>query len=165
MRFVLIGCSQSKNDIPYCRKRGGKVFPEELYSGQLFRKRLEYVQMRELPWGVLSSKYGVWLPDREMPPYNEFLGDKDPADFAIWHTSVANWVLHLLWEDFENNNGDILKPRQLTIEIHAGKNYCHPLADILRLTGVNVELPCKGLGIGQQLALYTSGSLSPLAEV
>ncbi len=114
-----------------------------------------------MPWAVLSAEYGVWRPDIEMRPYDATMNHKLPAEFAKWHASVASKVLDDLWEPMEDGRAaGPIRPGLLSVEIHAGANYAHPLAELLRSLGVIVSLPCEGLGIGQQLALYTSGALS-----
>lgn len=160
MRIVLIGCSKTKHKITPDPKRGGRVSPCELYSGQLFSKRVAYAESRKLPWMVLSAEYGVWRPDIEHKPYDNCLADFSPAERAAWHISVAHRLIEELWEPWEMDEGPVLSPDQLTLEIHAGNDYAHPLAELLRTVGINVELPCEGLGIGEQLALYTSGKLA-----
>lgn len=164
LRLVLIGCSKTK--LPYTpdRRRGGRITAVEMYGGQLFRKRVEYAERRSLPWRVLSAEYGAWRPDDERKPYDETLADKSPADFAVWHAKVAYDLLHELWEQYDNGEADgPLRPGEMIVEIHAGKLYARPLANILGSLGVKVELPCEGLGIGEQLALYTSGRLAAVA--
>lgn len=162
MRLMLIGCSKTK--LPYVpdRRRGGRLTPEEMYGGQLFLKRVKYAKDRNLPWMVLSAEYGLWRPGSERKPYEATMGEKSPAEFAIWHASVAYCILHELWEQRETGEADgPLRPNQLTVEIHAGRSYSLPLAEILRSVGVVVELPCEGLGIGKQLAFY--GKPLPIA--
>jgi len=161
LRIVLIGCSKTKRKIEYDRSRGGCCLPRELYSGQLFTKRVEYAERNSLPWIVLSAEHGIWKPTHLLKPYEASFADLTPADRAIWPVSVACRLLHELWEPWEEDEAQpVLKPAQLTFEIHAGNDYAHPLAEILQMVGVRVELPCEGLGIGEQLALYTSGALA-----
>ena len=161
LRLMLIGCSKTKKPYVYDRRRGGRISPTEMYGGDLFKKRVRYAERNGIEWFVLSAEYGLWGPSDERKPYDETLGGKTPADFAMWHATVARQLLHQLWEPWERGELDRpLVPSELTIEIHAGKDYARPLADILLACGVNVVLPCEGLGIGQQLALYTSGVYS-----
>ena len=161
LRLVLIGCSKTKLPYTPTRKRGGRLHPQEMYGGQLFPKRVAYAESRGLPWGVLSAEYGLWRGSDERQPYEAKMSDLSPAEFAIWHAKVAYDVIHELWEPWENElSSRVYKPQELTVEIHAGKAYAHPLSTILRSLGVVVELPCEGLGIGQQLQLYTSGALA-----
>ena len=73
------------------------------------------------------------------------------SHYGAWGTRL----IEELWEPFNlKESDDFLKPSELTIEIHAGADYCHPLAEILTAVGIKVELPLKGLGIGEQLAWY-----------
>jgi hypothetical protein len=136
-----------------------------MYAGQLFKKRVEYAERQGFPWRVLSAQHGAWRPHEERKPYDETLQEKSPADFAIWHAAVAYNLLHELWEPYDNGKSEgPYRPNEMTVEIHAGKLYSRPLADILRSLGVNVELPCEGLGIGEQLALYTTGRLATVTN-
>jgi hypothetical protein len=158
-RLMLIGCSKTKKACEYDSRVGGRVVPEQLYGSQLFSKRVDYAKANNLRWYVLSAKYGVWRPTIGMKPYDQTFADMTPADIAAWHSSCALWLLEELWEPFhQKESEEPLKPSELTIEIHAGADYCHPLTEILRALGVKVELPLAGLGIGEQLAWYCNAS-------
>ena len=133
MRLCLIGCSKTKT-------RNASGTPGELYAGDLFRKRVDYARRNQLPWFVLSAKYGLLLPDQSLPNY-----DTAPADFtkeqrSTWAGNVAFKLAQF---------GDYT-----TVEIHAGNLYADPLSSLLRAAGLVVERPCQGLGIGQQLKCY-----------
>jgi hypothetical protein len=154
-RLMLIGCTKGKQDIAYNPRTGGCVVPEQLYQSPLFSKRLDYAESRGLRWAVLSAKYGVWFPRISLKPYDQTFADMTPADIAAWHVGVAMRLVEELWEPFhEKETEEPFKPSELTIEIHAGADYCHPLAEILQAVGIKVELPLKGFGIGEQLAWY-----------
>lgn len=164
LRFILIGCSKTKPDAPYDKKRGGRLYPQEMYGGPLFPKRVAYAERVGVPWRVLSAKYGVWNPTQDMKPYDETLAEMNQADRSMWALRAASSLINELWEPWEaDQTQPVYKPSQLTVEIHAGEAYSQPLAQILEVMGVNVELPCKGLGIGLQIQLYTSGPFSPKA--
>lgn len=155
-RLVLIGCSKIKNRIPAGITRTNWVTPQQLYGSPLFSKRVNSAVNRGLPWAVLSAKYGVWNPTTVLKPYDMTFDEMTPADRVAWHVGVANRIVEHLWEPYHQGQADgPILPRELTIEIHAGSDYCNPLATILRSVGINVELPCEGLGIGEQLAFYT----------
>jgi hypothetical protein len=171
MRLILIGCSKTK--LPYCRdsKRGGRVLPVELYGGDLFKKRVAYAEREGASWAVLSAAFGLWESHVTKNPtmnasepgevYDLTISNMTAAERAAWHVSVASSIVDLLWESWESGQSpNPMLPSELRVEIHAGRDYAHPLATILRELGIAVETPCKGLGIGQQLAMYTSGSLS-----
>lgn len=164
MRLVLIGCSKTKKVSKPQRHRVTRFTPTELYGGDLFRKRVDYAERRQLDWAVLSAQHGVWHPHISLPWYDYTMAQMNPSERAQWHVGVANTLIGELWEPWDNGKMNRpLRPSELTIEIHAGKDYSQPLAAILQSLGVKVETPCQGLGIGQQLALYTSGSLSTAA--
>jgi hypothetical protein len=153
---MLIGCSKTKKPIPAGITRTNWVTPEQLYGSQLFSKRVKNATDRGIPWAALSAKYGVWFPTTVLKPYDMAFTDMNAAETAAWHIGVAMRLVEQLWESFNNLQADdAIKPQQFTVEIHAGSDYCNPLADILRAVGVNVELPCEGLGIGEQLSLYS----------
>jgi len=154
-RLMLIGCTKNKHDVGYNPATGGRVVPEQLYKSALFSKRLDYAEERGLRWAVLSAKYGVWFPNIALKPYDKTFAEMHAAEIAAWHVGVAMRLIEELWEPFNlKESNDSLKPCELTIEIHAGSDYCHPLTEILEAIGVKVELPLKGLGIGEQLAWY-----------
>ena len=154
-RLMLIGCTKGKQDRQYDNMTGGRVVPEQLYQSPLFSKRLDYAEAKGLRWYVLSAKYGCWAPSIALKPYDQTFGDMTPADIAAWHVGVAMRLVEEVWEPFhEKESADPFKPSEFTVEIHAGADYCHPLTEILQAVGIKVELPLKGLGIGEQLAWY-----------
>jgi hypothetical protein len=156
-RLMLIGCSKTKKPIPAGITRMNWVTPEQLYGSQLFAKRVKNATERGIPWAALSARYGVWHPATMLKPYDMTFSHMNAAEKAAWHVGVAMRLVEHLWEPFnQEKTDDAIKPKQLTIEIHAGSEYCDPLADILRAVGINVELPCEGLGIGEQLSLYSN---------
>lgn len=162
-RINLIGCSKSKH-YKYDRKRGGRVAPVELYTGQLFRKRVEHSERLGIQWVVLSAKFGLWRSNDERrpsdtldvdEPYNLCMAELSKPERAAWHVDVAHQLINELWEPYHLGLCDgPIDPRELHVEIHAGKDYCEPLRTILEAAGVSVVLPVQGLSIGQQLHWY-----------
>jgi hypothetical protein len=158
-RLMLIGCSKTKKAVDFDPRTGGRVVPEQLYGSQLFLKRVDYAKAKGLRWAVLSAKYGVWFPRIELKPYDQTFADLEAAEIAAWHVGCAQRLMEEMWEPFHAHLHDgPIKPSELTIEIHAGADYCHPLTEILRAVGIAVELPLAGLGIGEQLAWYCQSS-------
>lgn len=159
--IVLIGCAKTKQkslfDATGAVRPGVRVTPGMLYGGQLFDKRVKYATERSLPWYVLSAKYGVWAQTTLLKPYDYIFAQMEKAERIAWHSSVCNRLVEELWEPF--NTGDFpgpIDPSELCIEIHAGADYAHPLAELLQALGIHVELPVSGLGIGEQLAWYSN---------
>ena len=156
-RLMLIGCSKTKKAVDFNPRTGGRVVPEQLYGSQLFSKRVDYAKAKGLRWAVLSARYGVWFPHIGLKAYDQTFSDMIPAEIAAWHVGVAQRLMEELWEQYNlGQSVNPIKPSELTIEIHAGADYCHPLTEILRAVGIAVELPLAGLGIGEQLAWYCS---------
>lgn len=161
---MLIGCSKTKKAVDFDPRTGGRVIPEQLYGSQLFSKRVDYAKARGMRWAVLSARYGVWFPHIGLKAYDQTFSDMIPAEIAAWHVGVAQRLMEELWEQFNlGQSVNPIKPSELTIEIHAGADYCHPLTEIVRAVGIAVELPLAGLGIGEQLAWYCSAK--PEAKV
>jgi hypothetical protein len=154
-RLVLIGCSKTKKAVDFDPRTGGRVIPEQLYGSQLFTKRVDYAKAKGMRWAVLSARYGVWFPHIGLKAYDQTFADMEAAEIAAWHVGVAQRLMEELWESYNLGRAvSSLKPSELTVEIHAGADYCHPLAEILKSVGIVVELPLAGLGIGEQLAWY-----------
>lgn len=161
MRLILIGCGKNKTTAPSSAKNGHRFRIRDMYVGPLFTKRVQYAEERKLPWAVLSAKYGLIWPNEERKLYDETLNEMTPAEVAFWVSQVSSRVVNLLGEPFDSGQSDrMLNPNELVVEIHAGRRYSHPLADVLRAYGIDVQLPCEGLGIGEQLQAYTSGRLA-----
>jgi hypothetical protein len=154
-RLMLIGCSKTKKAVDFDPRTGGRVIPEQLYGSQLFTKRVDYAKARGMRWAVLSARYGVWFPHIGLKAYDQTFADMEAADIAAWHVGVAQRLMEELWESYNlGRSVSSIKPSELTVEIHAGADYCHPLAEILKAVGIAVELPLAGLGIGEQLSWY-----------
>jgi hypothetical protein len=159
--LMLIGCSQGKSRYVRDPKRGGRLTPAELYSSQLFRSRVKHAEARGLEWAVLSAEMGLWFHSTEKSPldcggevYNKVITELTPADRAAWNTSVAHKVVEWLWEPYETGVGEVLRPADVLVEIHAGKEYSTTLAVILNAVGFTVVRPTQGMMIGQQLQYY-----------
>jgi hypothetical protein len=163
-RLMLIGCSKTKKAVDFDPRTGGRVIPEQLYGSQLFTKRVDYAKANGMRWAVLSARYGVWFPHIGLKAYDQTFADMEAAEIAAWHVGVAQRLMEELWESYNLGRAvSSIKPSELTVEIHAGADYCHPLTEILKAVGIAVELPLAGLGIGEQLAWYCSAK--PEAKV
>ncbi len=126
----LVACSKAKRD--------HAVPARELYTSPLFRKASAYCERVYGEWYILSAKYGLVHPDTVIEPYDLTLGEATKFERREW----AGWVRTQLGErGFEYRH----------FAIHAGANYARHLLPLL-----HADWPVKGLGIGQQLAWYTS---------
>lgn len=143
--IALIGCSKSKQPID----RMAWVPARELYTGDLFKKRVAHVESRGLPWYILSAGGGVIAPNVLVRTYDKTLNGMSDFEIAEWHAGVLGNLLESL---YYNHGQPSLK--SVTFEIHAGKRYSQPLEQLLNVLGIKVVRPVKGLGIGEQLAYY-----------
>jgi len=148
MTVALIGCAKKKRTPdPF-----EPMMPaRELYCSDLFKKRVEHVESRSLPWYIISAKSGCVAPSTPMRIYDHTMADKiDQIDVSAWHVGVVNQLIDLLY--YEQNIRDL---RTVSVEIHASRSYCDPLKSILELVGFEVCTPVAGLGIGEQLGFYS----------
>jgi len=95
-------------------------------------------------WFVLSARHGLVDPDRELAPYERTLKDASHAERREWSQRVVGELRRAV--------GDL---RGVEFEIHAGREYADfGLESGLRAAGATVIRPARGLGLGEQLALY-----------
>lgn len=134
-RVVLIGCVSQK---------GYRSAPaRDLYISDLFRKRRSYADTRGCPWFILSAKYGLVQPETMLDPYDETLDHMSRAALLTWGEKVVS-QLELVCGPLKGQ----------VIEIHAGKRYMEGVEALLLVRGALVEVPLKGLRIGEQLQWY-----------
>jgi hypothetical protein len=63
-RIVIISCGKSKNKGPNCLAKNA-------YNGRSFLLKRKYAELSGNPWLILSAKYGLLKPDKEINPnYN-----------------------------------------------------------------------------------------------
>lgn len=148
MKVVLIGCGKTKAKGV---RPQDQIAAKDYYVSELFRRRMAYAQAHAQQWFIISAQYGCLFPGSLVRPYDLSAARLNRFEKAVWVADVAHAALCFMDDDGRD-------PRKITIEIHAGASYCEPLSTVLRTLGFQVELPCKGLGIGKQLAFY--GSLS-----
>lgn len=140
--IALIGCSSLKSE-------GSGIRARNLYQSSLFKKRVAHVERRELPWYVISAHYGLLKPEVQINDYDKALTSLDEIETAEWHLGVASQLMGELHYEF----GD--PPlKSVTIELHAGADYCEPLGAILSLLGMTIVKPVAKLPIGRQLQFY-----------
>lgn len=138
-RVILVSCSAEK-----CEATGKPIKAADLYTSPLFKKARRYAEAAGCPWFILSAKFGLLDPNettdglrRPLAPYDVKLTDLTPEQRAKW----AGDVRFSLWA--KNLLGGV------RVEVHAGRGYVEPLAELLDL-----EEPLKGLEVGQRLKWY-----------
>jgi hypothetical protein len=140
MRIGLVGCVK--------QKRAHAVLARELYVSPLFRGRRSYVERSCDRWFILSAEHGLVEPDATLAPYEKTLNDASARERQAWSRRVL--------ADLERCLGPL---RGIEFEGHAGSAYLdHGLVGGIRARGASVEVPARGLRLGQQLAFYKSAA-------
>jgi hypothetical protein len=135
-RIGLVGCVKEKAPRPCAAK--------ELYRSTLFLGRRAYVERTCDDWWILSAAHGLVDPDDELEPYDETLKDAGRARRRAWSAEV----LAAIDRRVSPSPGGVF-------EIHAGAEYRdYGLVAGLEKRGCVVEIPTRGLPIGQQLRFY-----------
>lgn len=130
--IALIACSAKKLD--------RRAPARELYRGTLFRYSVRYAEtVLQIPWYVLSAKWGLVAPDEELEPYDDTLRGAKKLSKRVWALDVAKSL----------DEPGLNTPGQTWIML-AGRDYRDQLYPVLRGT---IEVPLRGLGIGQQVSV------------
>jgi hypothetical protein len=131
MTLHLIACSSTKLD--------ARAPARDLYTSDLFRKSVAYVESIGAPWAVLSALHGMIQPDAMVEPYDVTLLIMTREQRRCWGAMATDQ----LWR-FDDTDFVFL----------AGQNYRQPMIDsqIWRARGYHATAPMEGLGIGEQKA-------------
>lgn len=151
LTVALIGCSKTKST----KARYQEVEAKRLYTSDLFRKRVQFVERRGLPWFIISAKCGLLKPTTMLRDYDATMSELVGLKLLEWHLGVAHKLVVELQEF------GVSKLSNVTLEFHAGSKYCEPLGSILQQFGVKLSKPTATMGIGQQLAYYKAGRSRP----
>ena len=122
-------------------KRATRSRAKELYTSPWFRKAREYVERTGQPWFLLSARHGLLDPESMIRPYDRSLEAMARAERRRW----ADRVLRQL--DAHVGASD-------TLVVLAGQLYREFIEPDLRERKVSVEVPLKGMRIGEQLAWF-----------
>jgi len=132
----LVSCVKSKRDEP--------ATPKELYTSDYFQKMRIYTEQHHDDWWILSAKHGLLNPDGDpIEPYDETLSGARKARKREWAEKVA--------EQLEDEG---LLSEDITLVLHAGKDYYGELLPLIQDTEVSIEIPTEGLYIGEKKAWY-----------
>lgn len=133
--IALVACAARKLKTP--------ARAADLYRSPLFRRAREYAEYRADVWYILSALHGLLNPERITAPY----------DFTLKECSRREreqWAWRVLCELRS------VAPPNSHIIILAGKLYREHLEFDLTRCGYTVEVPMRGMGIGQQLHFLIS---------
>jgi hypothetical protein len=140
VRVGLVGCVKTKLDRP--------APAADLYISPLFVGRREIVERSCDRWFILSALHGLVAPEEPVAPYDQTLSGASRREQRRWSAQVVV----ALREELGQLDA-------ITFEIHAGSAYTdHGLIDGLEAFGAEVELPVRGLALGEQLAWYRQPS-------
>jgi hypothetical protein len=132
----LVSCVKTKRDEP--------ATPKSLYISSYFEKMRAYAEEHHDDWWILSAKHGLLNPDGEpIEPYDETLSGARVAEKREWAKRVAQEL------DEEG-----LLSEEVTLVIHAGKDYYEELLPLIEDEDVTVEIPTEGLAFGETQAWY-----------
>lgn len=89
-------------------------------------------------WFILSAKHGLIEPQKILEPYDLTLNSMKAQDRRAWAQSVLSDLLAIL-------------PQNASVTFLAGSKYRQYLIQPLIQRGYEVNVPLKGLPIGNQL--------------
>jgi hypothetical protein len=132
----LVSCVKTKRDEP--------TTPKNLYTSDYFEKMRAYAEQHHDDWWILSAKHGLLDPDGDpVEPYDETLSGARKAAKQEWSEIVAG---QLEEEDLLSND--------VTLVLHAGKDYYEELLPLVEESEVTIEIPTEGMYIGERLSWY-----------
>lgn len=127
------------------RKKSGPAAAKDLYVSDWFRKARDYVESRKGTWRILSAEYGLLNPETTVEPYEQTLNRMGVVARKDWAARVLNDLLPQL------SGVD-------RVVILAGQRYREFLVNEIESQVASIEIPLKGLKIGQQLAWFKSSN-------
>lgn len=125
-------------------KRDKSTTPKDLYTSDYFGKMRSYAEQYHDEWWILSAKHGLLDPDGEpIAPYDETLSGASVDKKREWANRVA-----------EQLDEQGLLSSDVTLVLHAGKDYYQEVLPLIENSGSTIETPTEGLAIGEKLAWY-----------
>ena len=128
--IALVSCVKTK--LPHAARA------EELYASVLFRALRAYAVTHSDSWYILSEEHGLLLPDRVVHPYEKTLLHMGSHERRRWATTVADQL-------------ELVLPARCHVVFLAGQRYREHLEPLLSLRGHQIDVPFRGLRIGEQL--------------
>jgi hypothetical protein len=117
------------------KKVAREVQAKDLFDGPWFTTARSYVESLDLPWAILSTRYGLLDPEQMTSWYGESLENFGFRDRQAW-AEQASRLIHL---------GAGAK-----VTILAGQVFREYLEPILQARGMEIDVPLKGISGGQQ---------------
>ncbi len=130
-RIFLVSCVSRKSD--------RRELAKDLYRSPWFKKARAYTEEESDCWYILSAKHELLEPDTPVEPYDLTLNKMSVNQRRDWGARVAEQLRKILKPD-----------DQLTVL--AGSKYTEFLLPGIRGCCAGIEMPLKGLRIGEQLS-------------
>ncbi len=124
------------------RKRATAAPAKDVYISEWFLKARAFVERAGGDWYILSAKYGLIPPEEVIEPYEQTLNAMAVAERRRWSGRVI-----------EQLRARARIPERVVIL--AGARYREFLELSLNTLGVDVEVPMRGMRIGEQLSWLT----------
>jgi len=133
MKIALVSCTKLKQNYP-CQA-------QDMYlPSQLFKKARNYIEQNNYDtWFILSAKHGLLKSTDVIEPYNISLNTMKKNEIVEWSYNVYD---------------QLCKFELSQVDFYAGEKYRKYLIPLLQNKNININIPLKGLGIGQQLKFY-----------
>ena len=136
--ILLVGCVKGK--LEWARS----VAAKDLYASPLWRSRRTYAEQAGLPWFILSAKYGLLHPEKEIAWYDLDLSSLPAAERRAWSARVVETLM-----------ARVPSIAGKVVEMHAGNDYLdYGVASGLEEVGAIVRRPLLGIPIGRHLGWY-----------
>lgn len=75
--------------LPCCGKKLQHAAPaRDLYASPWFRLMRQWIEQQGLPWGIVSARHGLVMPDAVLEPYEQRLTARDRAAFERWRVAT-----------------------------------------------------------------------------
>jgi len=126
----VVQCVSKKRDTPQLAR--------DLYTSNLFVNAAAYAEKISDEWFIISAKYGLVRPSDRLKPYDVTLNHMPARQRRVWAEQVFTDLKPLL------------RPTD-TIVFLAGVIYRKNLVKKVEDLGCKVEIPMKGLRIGEQV--------------
>lgn len=115
----------------------------DLYRSDWFRKARAYVEALGVDWRILSAQHGLLHPDAVIEPYEAALASMPATERQAWAATIIVELSRL------SLDGGVV--------FLAGEHYRQSaILDWLTNDNVEVAVPMRGLGIGQQKAFLAN---------
>ncbi|MEW6133592.1 MAG: DUF6884 domain-containing protein [Pseudomonadota bacterium] len=129
----LVSCVATKSAYP--------TIARDLYISTWFKKARRHVEEAGLDWFILSAKYGLIHPGKQIEPYELTLNTMPIRERKAW----ANRVFQQIKEEI---------PDRKKFVFLAGSKYREFLLPLLEADGAQVRVPMIGLTQGRQMEWF-----------